>query len=59
MDKTKLRQDTAYVALYGREVVAEFSNIATATNYQERAFKAGFGVVIQKVVHGVIASKEV
>ena len=59
MGKTKFRPDTVCVALDGNEVVAEFSNVVTARNYQERAFRAGFGVSIKKVVHGVIVSEEV
>ncbi len=59
MGKTKFRPDTVCVALDGHEVVAEFSNVVTARNYQERACRAGFGVSIKKVVHGVIVDREV
>ena len=59
MGKIKFRPDTVCVALDGHEVVAEFSSVVTARNYQERACRAGFGVSIKKVVHGVIVSEEV
>lgn len=59
MGRTKFRPDTVYVALDGNEVVAEFRNVVTARNYQELAFRAGFGVSIKKVIHGVIVSEEV
>lgn len=59
MGKTKFRPDTVCVALDGHEVVAEFTNAVTARNYQERACRAGFGVGIKKVVHGVIVDEEV
>lgn len=59
MGKTNFRPDTVYVALDGNEVVAEFRNVVTARNYQELAVRAGFGVSIKKVVHGVIVSEEV
>lgn len=59
MSTLKTRQGTAYVALAGKEVVAEFNNVKSARNYQERASRAGFGVDIKKVVHGVIVNEEV
>lgn len=59
MGKTNLRPDTVCVALDGHEVVAEFRNVVTARNYQELAFRAGFGVSLKKVVYGVIVDKEV